>query len=352
MILQQIFRLFAGSFLAVCMVATSSCDQPREAPVPVVAERLAEVVAGTGDPDPSTIEAITRVVEREEPAVRALFRGRPGQRYFLHVHADRAHLPAALAANLHEDSPGFAMLGTRQIHVVWGEMQRTGASMRGVVVHEMVHELLDQFVAPHGRGLPRWFHEGLAQTVAGDTYLGAREDELVWRAAAGRLESFDSLRASFPADKPTLQIAYAQSYSFVAWLVREFGMATVLDIAASVDATTSFEIALSWRTKRSSLDLNTAWQQHLLHGSGAPWRVAFDQFFSLLMIGALPVLVLALMRRLAVDRRAARRLEAAAVAEDEAVRAETLGGTAETAHTEEPGEERRSGGASEVKGDA
>lgn len=352
MILQQIFRLFAGSFLALCLVATSSCDRPGAAVAPAVAERLAEVVAGTGDPEASTVAAITRVVEREEPAVRALFRGLPRQRYFIHVHADREHLPAALAANLHEDSPGFAMLGTRQIHVVWGEMQRTGASLRGVVVHEMVHELLDQFVAPHGRALPRWFHEGLAQAVAGDTYLGAREDELVWRAAAGRLESFDSLRTSFPADKPTLQIAYAQSYSFVAWLVREFGMATVIEIASSVDASTSFEVALSWRTKRSSLDLNTAWQQHLLHGSGAPWRVAFDQFFSLLMIGALPVLVLALMRRLAVDRRAARRLEAAAAAEDEAVSATITDGTDDEITSEEPGEERRSAGASEVKGDA
>jgi len=351
-ILQQIFRLFAGLLLAVLLVATSSCDRPRGEAAPAVAERLAEVVAGTGDPDPSTLAAITRVVEREEPAVRALFRGRPAQRYFIHVHADREHLPASLAANLHEDSPGFAMLGTRQIHVVWGEMQRTGASMRGVVVHEMVHEMLDQFVAPHGRALPRWFHEGLAQTVAGDTYLGAREDELVWRAAAGRLESFESLRGSFPADKPTLQVAYAQSYSFVAWLAREFGMATVLDVASSVDASTSFEIALSWRTKRSSFDLNTAWQQHLLHGSGAPWRVAFDQFFSLLMIGALPVLVLALMRRLAVDRRAAQRLDAAAVAEDEAFSAAASEGTDDEAAGEEHGEERRSAGASEVKGDA
>ena len=44
--------------------------------------------------------------------------------------------------------------------------------------------------------------------------------------------------------------------------------------------------------------------------NGAPWRVVFDQCFGLLLIGALPVLVLALTRRLRAEQRAAATLRA------------------------------------------
>ncbi|MBL9079276.1 MAG: hypothetical protein JNL08_17375 [Planctomycetes bacterium] len=294
--------------------ACSPAGTPAAAPSPVPAAATAEpakVVAGTGDPSPAAVAEVAQVVAEELPALRRLFRDLPLQRFFVHVHGSREALPDVLAASLQPDSPGFALLGRHQIHLVWEEMRRTGASLRGVVVHELVHELLDQFVAPHGARMPRWFHEGLAQVLAGDTYLGAREEDLVLRATLGRLPAFGELRETFPSRVEDLRLAYAQSYSYVAWLQAQYGLDTLLTIARATDELTSFERALVGRTQRSTLQLEDAWRDHLQHGSGAVWRVVLNQCFSLALVAALPILVLALIRRLAADRRAAERLERA-----------------------------------------
>lgn len=320
MFLHLIQRLLAGTLAALVLCG---CARREPGPPSTPAPALAQVVAGSGTPDATAVEEVRRTVAAQEPALVALFEGKPQHPFFVFVHRDRAQLPDSLAANLHEDSPGFALLGMHQVHLIWDEMRRTGASLRGVVVHELVHELLDQYVAPNGALIPRWFHEGLAQTIAGDTYLGAREDEIVWRVSTGRLLPFGGLRQRFPTATEELRLAYAQSYSYVAWLVNRYGLDSVLAIAAATDDLTSFDRALVGRIGGSSIDLETAWRDHVLNRSGAPWRVALDQCFSLLLLAALPVLVIALMRRLAVDRRAAERLAQSEAAESVAIPVET-----------------------------
>ncbi len=270
----------------------------------------ATVVAGTGEVAADWVERTRMAVEVELPRLLPLFAGRPKHSFFVHVHADRDSMPAALVASLHEDCPAFAVLGQHQIHIVWQEMRRVGANLHGVVRHELVHELLDQFVAPNGRTTPRWFHEGLAQHLAGDTYLGASEDDLVWRIVARRLPSFGALRERFPDELMGLRAAYAQSYSYVSWLVREFGLADLLAVARAADNLTTFERALVGRLERSTLQLEEGWRHYVLHGSGAPWRVAFDQCFSLCLLAILPMMAFALMRRLKAERRVAEHLVA------------------------------------------
>ncbi len=267
-----------------------------------------QVVAGGGHPSAEVVERIRGLVTEQLAVVREAIPVGAVRKFFVFVHTSRAELPAAIAANLHEDSPAFALLGQHQIHVVWGEMFRLGSSPRAVVTHELVHELLDQYVSPHGAQLPRWFHEGLAQHLAGDTYLGAREEDLVWRVAANRLLPFGELARGFPDDREGVRIAYAQSYSFVSWLVRELGYERVLRTAKNVDDLTSFDRALVGSARRSTYDLQTDWRDYLLHISGAPWRLLLSEWWGMLAIALLPVLVLALRRRLAAGERAAARL--------------------------------------------
>lgn len=317
----------------VLAVGIAACGDGSPVASPAPAPDTIRVIAGSGGVGPDVVARIRGIVEHEVPPLQQLFEGRPLAPFTVTVHATRAGLPAALEAQLHPDSPGFAMLGVHQIHLVWGEMRRTASDPRGVVVHELTHELLDQFVAPNGKLLPRWFHEGLAQYIAGDTYLHAREDDLVWRVGARRLFAFRELGDRFPSDSDALRTAYAQSYSYVAWLVGRFGVPAVLRVARNTSDLTSFERALVGMTGLSTLQLEDGWREHLLYGSGASWRVMLQNCFGLLLIAALPFLVLALIRRLAAEQRAAQRIAAneRAAAAAEAARAEALAAAAAAA---------------------
>jgi hypothetical protein len=280
---------------------------PAQEPGPGVVPRVS-VVAGTGEPDPEVVARVDAAVAAELPRLLPLFDGRPRHAFFVHVHATRAQLPPALAERLHPDSPAFAVLGQHQIHVVWGEVVRTGSRLTGVVRHELVHELLDQFVAPNGRYLPRWFHEGLAQHLAGDTYLRASENDLVWGMSMLRLPPFGALRERFPTESNELRRAYAQSYSYVSWLAARYGVEALLAVARSADSYVTFEAALVGRTGRSTLQLEDAWRDHVVHGSGAPWRVLGENWFTYCLLALLPVLALAMIRRLRAEERAGRQL--------------------------------------------
>lgn len=293
--------------LALALVSCQDSSKPKAPQL-----HVAEVVAGTGDISPETVERVRQIVATELVPLQEVFGGKKIGRFFVHVHASRDSMPEQLVAGVHEEAPGFAILGRHQIHLIWGQMARTGSKPRGVVRHELVHELLDQYVGNNGKHIPRWFHEGLAQLLAGDTYLNAREDDLVWRVGAGSLPRFGSLAKHFPTQTTKLRTAYALSFSYVAWLSREYGMSLLLRVARFTDGVTSFGQALVGQTGQDSLQMETAWQNYVLYGSGAPWRVLFTNWFSLLMILALPVLVLALMRRLSAEQRAARHLAARA----------------------------------------
>lgn len=312
MFLPRILAALAVLLVAILLSLGEPQPLPGGAPIPAVGvsavDGTPQVVAGSGHPDPAVVAQVDALVRDQMAALRESIPVATPVSFFVFVHGSRAELPAGVAANLHEDSPAFALLGQHQIHLVWGEMSRLGSSARAVVTHELVHELLDQFVAPHGVKLPRWFHEGLAQYLAGDTYLGAREEDLVWRVATNRLLPFGELARGFPSDRESIRIAYAQSYSFVSWLVRELGYERVLRTAKNVDDLTSFDRALVGSARRSTLDLQESWRDYLLHVSGAPWRVLLSEWWGLLGVALLPVLVMALRRRLAAGERAAARL--------------------------------------------
>ncbi|MCK5942410.1 MAG: hypothetical protein KAI24_10605, partial [Planctomycetes bacterium] len=291
------------TILALLLTGCGRDPQPQRARLDV-----AQVVAGTGDVAEHTVQRVRDLVAVELADLQPVFDDRDVQPFFVHIHRSRAAMPAALVAGVHEDAPGFAVLGRHQIHLILDVIARTNTSMVGVVRHELVHELLDQYCGENGRHLPRWFHEGLAQLLAGDTYLGASEEDLVWRVTGGSLRNIDTLSDRFPDATVSLRTAYGHSYSYVAWLVREYGMPMMMRVARYTDETTSFGRALVAQTGRSTLQLDEAWRNYLVYGSGATWRSLFSNWFSLLMILALPVLVLALIRRLQSEERAARRL--------------------------------------------
>ena len=290
------------------MVERDLGQQPKPATTAVQSAGEFQVTTASGEVSEETLAAVRSQVVEGLSVLQPVFRGLQRVPFRVNVHESRGSMPEALARHLHPGSAGFALLGQHQIHLVWGEMRRLGVVAQGVVTHELVHELLDQWAAPHGARVPRWFHEGLAQVLAGDTYLGAREEDLLWRLAARRMPAFGQLSDGFPLEPEDLQAAYAQSYSYVAWLVETFGVATLLQAVRDLDESVAFERALVWATRQTTLQLEDAWRYHVTHESGASWRLLLDQCFNLLLIASLPLFVVALVRRFARERRAAARL--------------------------------------------
>lgn len=284
-------------------------------------------VAAAGPEVPA--QAVAAVELEIEPSLKALanaFPGAPKQPFRIVLHGSRADLPATLKPMHHEGSPGFALLARHEIHLLLREITANGRGLRPVVVHELVHELLDQHCGANGRYLPRWFHEGLAQHLAADTYLGASEDMIVWRAATQQLLPFGDLENDFPASRHFTSIAYAQSDSFVSWLAHQYGVKALLQMASAVDPDTTFDRAMVRVTHKSTAELFDAWRNHVIHGSGAAWRTLLQEFFSISMVLALPLLAMALVRRLRVDRAARDRLIAAE--REDALRAAALAAAA------------------------
>jgi hypothetical protein len=268
------------------------------------------VTAGGGTVAPAAVAEVRVAMNAALTSLTGDFPGLPGVPFAVVVHADEASLPAAVAECHHPGSPGLALLERQEIHLLWREMlSEPVGGVRSGVKHELVHILLHQLAGPFGGKVPRWFHEGLAQTLAGDGYLGAREQDIVWRANTNRLLGFSDLADGFPEHRTELQLAYAQSYSYVAFLVRHYGLRRMLDTVRMLDRETSFSRALVEVTGETTAALRDAWIDYLVHGSGASWRTLLDMCFPLSMVLALPILAMAMIRRQRADRSVQRRLQ-------------------------------------------
>lgn len=120
--------------------------------------------------------------------------------------------------------------------------------MEDVIVHEVAHVAAGRVLKDVG--VPRWFHEGIAMTLAGEWRL-PDSSSLAAAGAGGNLVPLGELRAGFPADASEAMLAYSESFYAVRFLMEEAGSATTAELLATIASSGSFEhglLALSGRT--------------------------------------------------------------------------------------------------------
>ena len=104
--------------------------------------------------------------------------------------------------------------------------------------HELVHVALGRL----GHNWPRWFHEGLAQQVTGEQRYSVTQYATLARAVnTDRVFRFEDLAEGFPDLPLDVEIAYAQSAAFVAWLHDRHGPAGFGALVDGVRAGEPFE---------------------------------------------------------------------------------------------------------------
>lgn len=256
--------------------------------------------------------------EAAKQQIRDVFVGLTPRDFRIVLHRDASSLPEGLRDELAPGTPGFALRGRDEIHLVRSEIRPPRAPIEAVVAHEVVHVLLDQYAgAPRSLFVPRWFHEGLAQQVADHGWLATTEDELYFPARAGTLIRWPDLRGAFPRDPRELSLAYAQSRSFVTWLVDDVGTAKLLETVRALTGPDDFARALSRVGGGVLVEHEGRWRDYIVSQSGAGLRFVADNCFGYVGIIGFVLLALAAGRHYAREGKIRDRLEAEDREDDE-----------------------------------
>lgn len=180
-----------------------------------------------------------------------------------------------------------------------------GQGLDQVFLHELAHLALNQAVGH--QSVPRWFHEGFAIYQSGEWSMG-RVTALGAGVLSGRLFSLEALTDSFPDSPPDVELAYAQSIDFVAYLLGTYGRASFHRLIALLGRGWSFVNAVEEAYEQGIFRIEADWHADLK--LRFTWLPVITGATSLWVVATL-VLVAAWLRK-----RRARRLGLARMSSD------------------------------------
>ncbi len=125
--------------------------------------------------------------------------------------------------------------------------------MESVVEHEVAHIAVGRML--RGIPVPRWFHEGIAQTVAGQ-WRASEVTGLARAAAGGTLPRLSDLEVGFPEGQQAAATAYAMSFQAVRLLMERSGAKTPGQLVTAIAASGDFDSAVRGLTGWSSEQLD------------------------------------------------------------------------------------------------
>lgn len=180
--------------------------------------------------------------------------------------------------------------------------------------HELSHVALGRL----GTFWPRWFQEGLAMHLTGERYAVNQYTALFRAVTQDRVFHFDDLREGWPEQPADVEIAYAQSLSFLEQLLAHHGSSKFGELLDAVGAGEDFELAFSRVMKTSLVTEENAWLEGLPRRYS--WWPIVATSTTVLAFGAVLLFLAYLRRRYQYGRRMAE-LTAQEATEDAALRA-------------------------------
>lgn len=129
-----------------------------------------------------------------------------------------------------------------------------------VFAHEFSHVALDHAVG--FKPIPRWFREGFAIYQSGEWSFG-RTRALASGVVSGRLFSLEALSDRFPSSVRDIELAYAQSIDFVAFLLGEYGPQPFRKMIGLLAQGWNFFLALEEAYDDGLFAIEEAWHRDL-----------------------------------------------------------------------------------------
>ncbi len=157
----------------------------------------------------------------------------------------------------------FPRFGTIAIGIAPGELDWG----RRAIAHELAHLVVHQVTLNPYNDIPVWLDEGLAMYAEGEPE--SRLLSLLNKAITeNRVTSVRSLSSPFSADAQEANIAYAQSYSLVEFLISRYGQAKMLELLDTFGQGSNYDEALMKVYGFDMDGLNKRWLDFMTASAG------------------------------------------------------------------------------------
>lgn len=162
-------------------------------------------------------------------------------------------------------------------------------------LHELVHVLTGG-----SANLPRWFSEGVAMLLSGETMYEDRTP-LARAVVMNKTHTLDDIENMLRFGPGQARVAYLQSIDFVKFLVERYGWGTVAELLNGYKEGRAEDAMFTQITGRDLFDVEVAWHQELRHRYRW-WKLLQWLDFDMILWGGASLLV-AVAGGLAIWRR-------------------------------------------------
>ena len=248
-----------------------------------------QVIIVFEEPLRSVAEEVAAIYPSAKKEVEALFQWPVDFRPSLVLINDRQRFQQMVGM---DQIVAYALPHKKVMVIDYSRMNTSPFTLKTTIKHELCHLLLHHYI--DRPNLPKWFDEGVCQWASdgiAEIIMDFKQSHLTRAFLSGRYFRMHQLDTRFPADKASLQLAYAQSKSLVDYISREFGKESILAVFNNLRYGLSFEKAVRERLGVSFADLEYDWIDDLKSRDNWLVYVSIYMYEFLFVLGALIVVL-------------------------------------------------------------
>jgi len=162
-------------------------------------------------------EIAARSAERSLSDITEILGHQPHESITIMIARDENHFAELTKGNIPDWGAAAALPGNR---IVISPLSGYKKSLEHILAHEIVHCVIND--AAGERFVPRWFHEGCAETLSGQWGIRGRL-YMMWKVSRGNLLTFSEIQRIFSEGRVDAILSYDQSMLAVKRLISFHG---------------------------------------------------------------------------------------------------------------------------------